>query len=92
MEKDVCSCEVKTLHTGTDGKSVYGWVVMPVVKAYQLRDVEVRCQECHGRVRPICAGPNGVPSAYPKHHRKHPGCSLGDFYDGKPRMHPAEVA
>lgn len=90
-EKDVTDCQAKTLYTDLEGKKAYGWVLMPVVKAYQLRDTETRCPECHGRVRPKVAGPNGVPAAYPRHYKRHSGCSRGDFFDGTPMMHPAAI-
>lgn len=87
MEKDVYECEVKILHTDDSGDRVFGWMTMSVLKAYQLRDTLARCKECHGRVKLMCAGPNGVPQAHPEHYARNRGCSLGDCFDGTARMH-----
>jgi hypothetical protein len=46
-----------------------------------------RCPECHGQVRLHKAFIDGT-AAYFEHYERNPGCSLGDCFDGNPKLHP----
>lgn len=64
------------------------WEPISVQDVLGLGRQEVkRCPECHGRVKAVKAGPNGVPAAHFEHFNRHKGCSLGDCFDGTRRLH-----
>lgn len=46
-----------------------------------------RCIECGGQVQAHKLGTTGQ-RAHFEHKRAHKGCSLGDCFDGAPRLHP----
>jgi hypothetical protein len=48
-----------------------------------------RCPECYGRVRAHRPG-DGAPARF-EHFERHPGCSLGDCFDGNKRPHPGAL-
>jgi uncharacterized protein with PIN domain len=91
MSQKVYEVEVKTWVTDEACNRKLDWVVMPVVKARQLADPTIRCEECHGRVKLMSAGPGGVPAAHAEHFQRFTGCSLGDCYDGTSRPNPSMV-
>jgi hypothetical protein len=67
------------------------WIKVSVDEALEFDKLErqrLRCLECHGRVKPMSAGPGGVPCAHFEHFRRHKGCSRGDCFDGRHRPHP----
>jgi hypothetical protein len=67
------------------------WTTIPVDEAlgYERKDRQrLRCIDCHGRVKPMSAGPGGVPCAHFEHFRRNEGCPRGDCFNGTPRMHP----
>ncbi|PYV18549.1 MAG: hypothetical protein DMG21_04570 [Acidobacteria bacterium] len=91
MDK-IFECEVRQWKPDpSTGKGAPLWVVMPVDKAIQLADVTIRCMKCHGPIRLHRAGPLGVPRAHAEHLRRHPGCPLGDCFDGTFRTSPTPI-
>lgn len=49
-----------------------------------------RCIVCHGSVRAHRQGRNGM-RAHFEHFAGHPGCPLGNCYDGWPARHPQAI-
>ena len=45
-----------------------------------------RCPECHGQVRAHKPGKDGMVAHF-EHFERHPGCYLGDCFDGRRRPH-----
>jgi len=63
------------------------WTRITLEDALRLdKDRIKRCLECQGQVRAHQAGKNGE-AAHFEHYERNPGCSLGHFFDGTPRMH-----
>ena len=78
-------CEVERVQHGK-----VAWITIKVGEALGYGKEErkrLRCLECHGRVKPMRAGPGGVPCAHFEHFRRHKGCSRGDCFDGTKRIH-----
>lgn len=74
------TCDLKFQSKGT-------WERIPLSQALTLaKGREMRCQECHGQVRPFVTGKNGEVAHF-EHAERNPGCSLGDCFDGSKRMH-----
>ena len=79
-------CEAERMKRG-----IVKWTVIRVDEALGFEEGKLRrlrCLECHGGVRPMSAGPGGVPCAHFEHFRRHKGCSRGYCFDGTARMHP----
>lgn len=92
VTEKVYECEVRRwVDDLTTAKRVRQWVVMPVERVLQLADVSIRCAKCHGPIRLHRAGPGGVPRAHAEHRQRHPGCPLGDCFDGEFRLSPTPV-
>lgn len=49
---------------------------------------ELRCPECHGAVKPHKAAADGTTRAHFEHKVGHPGCSLGNYFNGIQAPHP----
>jgi hypothetical protein len=82
-ETKVYEAEVKTYYDDpATGQRMRGWVLMPVWKARQRRDADVRCKECHAPVKLMKAGPNNLPAAHAEHFKRFAGCSLSDIFSG----------
>jgi len=65
-----------------------GWQPITLEEALRLNPNRIkRCPVCHGRVRADQAGKNGMVAHF-EHFQPHPGCYLGDAFDGNPRPHP----
>jgi hypothetical protein len=91
-EQHVYEAEVKIYSADpVTGKHKFGWVLMPVWRAKQRRDVEARCKECHAPVKLMKAGPNNQPAAHAEHFRKFEGCSLSMAYAGIPSPNPDAI-
>jgi hypothetical protein len=71
-------CELKI----RDGRQPISFEEALEVKRHRI----MRCPVCHGQVRAIEAV-NGL-VAHLEHFQPHPGCYLGDTFDGNPRLHP----
>ena len=84
------SVELKRWHT-LDGNRVYGWQPIPVTDALRLRDETFRCPECKGRVKLMSASVNPPMAAHGEHFQRNKGCSLGDCFNGVPKLHPAAL-
>ena len=67
------------------------WVRIPVWKAYQQRATELRCKECHARVKLMRAGPHNQPAAHAEHFQAFDGCSLSYKYSGTRRANPDAI-
>jgi uncharacterized protein with PIN domain len=79
-------CEVERMQNGN-----IAWITIQVDEALGYGKIErqrLRCLECHGRVKPMSAGPGRVPCAHFEHFRRNKGCSRGDCFDGTRRTHP----
>jgi hypothetical protein len=88
----VYEAEVKTYHDDpatTERKRV--WVLMPVWKAYQQRATDVRCKECHARVKLMKAGPGNQPAAHAEHVQAFEGCSLSYKFNGTQFPNPDSI-
>jgi hypothetical protein len=88
MAKSV-ECEVERIRNQN-----IAWITIKVDEAVGYGKKErnrLRCLECHGRVKPMRAGPGGVPCAHFEHFRRNKGCSRGDCFDGTPRVHPSAL-
>jgi hypothetical protein len=91
-KEHIYECEIRQWSDDLNtGKRKLQWIVVPVDEALRLGDVIRRCKECHGPIRLHNAGPGGVPRAHPEHQRRHPGCSLGDCFDGNTRLSPTPI-
>ena len=63
------------------------WTLVELPRALKLDAIRIkRCPECHGQVRIVKAG--RAEAAHFEHYERHPGCSLGDGFDGTRRKHP----
>ncbi len=83
MEEHVYEAEVEKYYQDPETTQwKRKWVLTPVSKAKQRRDVKARCKECHAPVKLMEAGPNNVPRAHAEHKRKFEGCSLSMAYAG----------
>lgn len=77
MEK-IATCELKA-----HGK----WQPIELALALRMpRERQMRCPECHGRVRAHSAGRNGQVAHF-EHYENNSGCSLGFNFDGTSRKH-----
>jgi hypothetical protein len=75
----MAECEVK----------VWGdWKHLTLDQALELDPSRLkRCPECHGQVRLHKASIDGMVAHF-EHYERNPGCSLGDCFDGNPKLHP----
>jgi hypothetical protein len=75
----MAECEVK----------VWGdWKRLTLAQALELDPSHLkRCPECHGQVRLHEASIDGMVVHF-EHYERNRGCSLGDCFDGNPKMHP----
>lgn len=88
----IYECEIRQWHEDkTTRKRALRWAVISVEEALQLGDVIRRCKESHGPIRLHRAGPGGVPRAHAEHQKRHPGCPLGDCFDGTFRLSPNPI-
>jgi hypothetical protein len=72
--------------TGCELKIRGGWQPITLDEALQLAPSRIkRCAICHGQVR-AHAGTDGMVAHF-EHFKLHPGCYLGDAFDGNPRPH-----
>jgi hypothetical protein len=91
-EEKVYDAEVKTHYDDpVTNERKRGWVLMPVWKAYQRRETDVRCKECHARVKLMKAGPNNQPAAHAEHFQGFEGCSLSYKFNGTRSVNPDAV-
>jgi hypothetical protein len=91
-EDNVYETEVETyVSDRVTGQWKRTWVLMPVWKAKQRRDVVSRCKECHASVKLMKAGPDGQPAAHAEHFRKFEGCSLSMAYEGQRSPNPDAI-
>jgi hypothetical protein len=75
----MAECEVKV---GGD------WKRLTLDQALELDPSRLkRCPECHGQVRLHKASIDGMVAHF-EHYERNPGCSLGDCFDGNPKLHP----
>jgi hypothetical protein len=75
---DETSCELKVFG---------GWQPITLDEVLSLHPSRIkRCPVCHGRVRAHKAADNGMVAHF-EHYERHPGCHLGDCFDGNPRPH-----
>jgi hypothetical protein len=73
--------------TGCEVRVEGVWTFTELSAALKLDPVRIkRCAECHGQVRLVKAS-RGT-AAHIEHYERHPGCSLGDCFDGMRCMHP----
>jgi hypothetical protein len=80
MPDDVDTCEVKV-----SGE----WISRTIDEALRLhRDRELRCSECHGRVRAHHQAVDGSMRAHFEHFQRHEGCSRGSCFCGIKSAHP----
>ena len=68
-----------------------GWLLTPVWKAYQRRETELRCKECHARVKLMKAGPNNQPAAHAEHFQGFECCSLSYKFTGTRFQNPYAI-
>jgi len=75
----MAECEVK----------VWGdWKRLTLDQALELDPSHLkRCPECHGQVRLHKASIDGMVVHF-EHYERNQGCSLGDCFDGNPKLHP----
>jgi hypothetical protein len=70
-EQKFYEAEVKTYYDDpATGLRKRGWILLPVWKARQRRDADVRCKECDAPVKLMTAGPNNQPAAHTEHFRR----------------------
>jgi hypothetical protein len=86
----IVEVEVKRWHD-VDDTRVFGWHRVSIEAALKMQDEKFRCPECFGRVRLHRGTEDPETVTRGEHFKKHPGCSLGDCFDGKPRPHPAPL-
>lgn len=65
------------------------WITQSLDEARNLsRQRELRCPECHGRIRFHEAASDGSMKAHFEHYRGHEGCSRGSYFKGIRSPHP----
>jgi hypothetical protein len=80
MTDDAGTCEVKV-----KGE----WITRTIDEALRLhRDRELRCSECHGRVRAHHQAQDGSMKAHFEHFQRHEGCSRSWCFGGTRFVHP----
>ncbi|MGI8770388.1 MAG: hypothetical protein ACR2JE_03025 [Acidobacteriaceae bacterium] len=78
--------DVKQFVTQADGSRAYVWRTVRAEEALKLAEPRLRCSECKGAVGLFRASADGAKPNRVEHKKKNPGCSLGDCFDGKPRL------
>ena len=80
MSKRADECEMR------DGRE--GWTIIPISLALKLRGEDMRCPECHGRMRPHREYSDGA-RAHFEHQTAHSGCSTKPkTFVGTQSLHP----
>jgi hypothetical protein len=75
------------LENGCDLKVREGWQPISLEEALRLPPTRIkRCPVCQGQVRAHKTGIDGTVAHF-EHFKLHPGCYLGDAFDGNPRPH-----
>jgi hypothetical protein len=77
--------------SGVGKDRTLGWQHISVEEGLRLRDETFRCPECLGRVRLMSASKNPPMAAHGEHFQRNKGCSLGDCFDGKKRIHSSPL-
>ena len=83
----IVEVEVKRWHGVGEGR-IFDWQRLPVIEALRLQEDKFRCPECLGQVRLHRASVEKEMAEHGEHFRKNEGCTLGDHFDGKKRLHP----
>jgi hypothetical protein len=78
--------QVKRFYTDEVGVRLFGWQEIAVAEALKLAEPRLRCPECEGAVRLHQASSDGKMAAHAEHWKINRGCSLGDEYEGVPKM------
>lgn len=78
--------DVKQFVTETDGSRRYAWITIKADEALKLAEPRLRCPECKGPVKLFRASADGAIPNRGEHKVKNSGCSLGDNFDGVPRV------
>jgi hypothetical protein len=72
---------------GCELKIFGGWRPITLEEALAMQATRIkRCPICHGRVRVHPTSVDGLVAHF-EHFELHPGCYLGDGFDGNPRPH-----
>lgn len=69
-----------------EGARQYAWVTISADEALKLAEPRLRCPECKGAIGLFRRSEDGAKPNRGEHKKKNPGCSLGDCFDGAPRM------
>ena len=78
--------DVKHHHEKAGNGRFFGWHTIAASAARKLADPRLRCPECKGAVGLYAASLNKRMPDRGEHKVRNPGCSLGDCFDGNPRM------
>jgi uncharacterized protein with PIN domain len=78
--------EVKHFFTNEADQRVYDWEVVSVHEALKMAEPRMRCSECKGEVRLVRTSEDGLVPPHAEHRKRNVGCSLGDRYNGTPKL------
>jgi hypothetical protein len=78
--------DVKHHHERQGIGRVYGWQTISASAARRLADPRLRCPECKGAIGLYAASENKRMPERGEHKVRNYGCSLGDCFDGTPRL------
>ena len=78
--------DVKQFVSLPDGSRRYAWATIPIEAALKIAEPRLRCPECKGAVGLRRRSEDGALPDRAEHKAKNRGCSLGDCFNGTPKL------
>jgi hypothetical protein len=83
--------DVKQFVSRPDGSRHYAWTTISADEALKLAEPRLRCPECKGAIGLFRRSDDNAMPNRAEHKKRNPGCSLGDCFDGVPKLATAPI-